>query len=85
MAALRECEPEGLAPGDEARRRAADGLRRRLGLFGGGRLDRWLADNDLTPASFARLMDEEARIEQLEALARPRAEAHLLDDLRAPW
>ena len=82
MAALRECESEGLAPGDEARRRALDRLRRRLGLFGRGTLDRWLAENDLTAASFGRLIDEEARIEQLEALARPRAEAHLLDDLR---
>jgi hypothetical protein len=82
MAALRECEAEGLAPGDEARRRVTDKLRRRLGLFGRGTLDRWLADNDLTPASFRRLIDEEARIEQMEALARPRAEAHLLDDLR---
>jgi hypothetical protein len=82
MATLRECELEGLAPGDEARRRAADRLRRRLGLFGGGTLDRWLADNDLTPASLGRLIDEEARIEQLEALARSRAEAHLLNDLR---
>ncbi len=82
MATLRECESEGLAPSDEARRRAAARLRRRLGLFGGGALDRWLAENDLTPASFGRLIDEEARIEQLEALARPRAEAHLLDDLR---
>ena len=82
MATLRECESEGLALGDESRRRAADRLRHRLGLFGRGTLDRWLADNDLTPASFARLIDAEARIEQLEALARPRAEAHLLDDLR---
>jgi hypothetical protein len=82
MAALRECESEGLAPSDEARRRAADRLRRRLGLFGRGTLDRWLAENDLTPASFGRLIDEEARIEELEALARARADAHLLDDLR---
>src|SRR5262249_33130835 len=82
MAALHECEREGLAPGDEARRRAAAKLRRRLGLFGVGALDRWLADNDLTPASFGRLIDEEARIDQLEMLARPRAEADLLDDLR---
>ena len=82
MATLQACEQEGLAPGDEARRQAADRLRRRLGLFGRGALDRWLTDNDLTPASFGRLIDEEARIEQLETLARPRAEAHLLDDLR---
>jgi hypothetical protein len=82
MAALRECERQGLAPGDEARRRAADTLRRRLGLFGGGTLERWLADSDLTPGAFARLVDEEAKLEQLEALGRLRAEAHLLDDLR---
>jgi hypothetical protein len=82
MAALRECERQGLAPGDEARRRARDTLRRRLELFGRGTLERWLANNDLTPASFARLVDEEAQLEQLETLARSRAEAHLLDDLR---
>jgi hypothetical protein len=82
MAALRECERQGLAPGDEARRRAADALRRRLGLFGGGTLERWLADNDLTRAAFARLVDEEAQLEQLEGQSRWRAETHLLDGLR---
>jgi hypothetical protein len=82
MAALRECERQGLAPGDEARRRARDTLRRRLELFGRGTLERWVANSDLTPASFARLIDEEAQLQQLEALARSRAEAHLLDDLR---
>jgi len=82
MAALRECERQGLAPSDEGRRRAADTLRRRLGLFGGGTLERWLADSDLIPVAFARLVDEEAQLEQLEALARSRADAHLLDHLR---
>jgi hypothetical protein len=82
MAALRECERQGLVPGDEARRQAAATLRRRLGLFGGGTLERWLADSDLTPIAFARLVDEEAKLEQLEALGRLQAEAHLLDDLR---
>jgi hypothetical protein len=82
MAALRECERQGLAPGDEAKRKAAATLRRRLGLFGGGTFERWLADSDLTPVAFARLVDEEAQLEQLEALGRPQAEARLLDDLR---
>jgi hypothetical protein len=82
MAALRECERQGLAPGDETRRKATTRLRRRLGLFGRGSLERWLADSDLTPATFDRLVDEEAKLAELEALARPQAEAHLLDDLR---
>lgn len=82
MAALRECERQGLAPGDEAKRQAAATLRRRLGLFGGGTFERWLADSNLTPVAFARLVAEEAQLEQLETLGRLRAEAHLLDDLR---
>ena len=82
MAALRECERQGLAPDAETRRRAGDTLRRRLDLFGGGALERWLADSDLTPVAFTRLIDEEAQLEQLEAMARSRADAHLLDDLR---
>jgi hypothetical protein len=82
MAALRECERQGLAPGDDARRRAAETLRRRLDLFGAGTLERWLADSDLTPVAFGRLLDEEAQLAQLEALAGTRADAHLLDDLR---
>ena len=82
MAALRECERQGLAPGDEAKRKAAAMLRRRLGLFGGGTFERWLADSDLTAVAFARLVDEEAQLEQLEALGNPQAEARLLDDLR---
>ena len=82
MAALRECERQRLASGEEAKRKATAMLRRRLGLFGGGALERWLADSDLTPAAFARLVDEEAKVAELEALGRPQAEAHLLDDLR---
>jgi hypothetical protein len=82
MAALRECERQGLAPSDEARRKATATLRRRLGLLGGGTFERWLEDSDLTPAAFARLVDEEAKLEELEALGRPQSEAHLLDDLR---
>jgi len=82
MAALRECERQGLAPGDEAKRQADATLRRRLGLFGAGTFERWLADSDLTPVAFARLVAEEAQLEQLETLGRLRAEAHLLDDLR---
>src|SRR5262245_31282110 len=82
LAALRECERQGLAPGDEAKRKAAATLRRRLGLSAGGTFERWLADSDLTPIAFARLAEEEVKLDQLEALGRSEAEAHLLDDLR---
>jgi hypothetical protein len=82
MAALREWERQGLALGADARRRATDRLRGRLGLFGAGTLERWLEDSGLTPMDFSRLIDEEAQLGQLEALSRPRAESHLLDELR---
>ena len=82
MSALRECERQALPLGTDARRRASDRLRRRLGLFGAGMLERWLDGNDLTATDFARLVDEEAQIEQLDALSGSRAEAPLLDELR---
>lgn len=83
MVALRECERQRLAPSDGARRQAADALRRRFGVFGREAIERWLADNDLTPTSFARLVDDEARLDQMETLAGSSADAHLVDHLRA--
>ena len=82
MAALREWERQGLALGADGRRRATERLRGRLGLFGSGALERWLEDSGLTPTDFARLVDEEAQIEQLDGLSGARADAHLLDELR---
>ena len=81
-AALREWERQGLSLGADAGRRATERLRGRLGLFGAGRLERWLESSGLTPIDFARLVDEEAQLEQLDALSGARAEAHLLDELR---
>jgi hypothetical protein len=46
-------------------------------------MERWLADNGLTPAALSRLVDDEARLDRLGALAGAAAEAHLLDHLRA--
>jgi hypothetical protein len=82
MAALREAERQGLRADDAARRRAADRLRRRLGLFGGGAVERWLTGNDLAPTDFSRLVDEEARLDALETAAGVELETRLLDALR---
>ena len=82
MSALRECERQALPLGADARRRATERLRGHLGLFGAGRLERWLENSGLTPIDFARLVDEEAQLEQLDALSGARAEAYLLDELR---
>lgn len=83
MVALRECERQRLTPGDDVRRRAADALRQRLGIFGREAIERWLADNDLTATTFARLVDDEARLGQMETLAVSSADACLVDHLRA--
>jgi hypothetical protein len=83
MAGLREAERLRLTASDEARRRAADALRRRFDIGGRHAMDRWLADNDLSPTALARLVDDEARLDRLGALAGPTAEAHLVDHLRA--
>jgi hypothetical protein len=83
MAAHRECERQRLAPDEEARRRASAALRERLGMLDRAASERWLADNDLTPATFARLIDDEARLRQLDALTGSRVDAYLIDELRA--
>jgi hypothetical protein len=82
MAALREWERQGLALGADARRGATERLRGRLGLFGAGALERWLERSGLTPMDFSRLVDEEAQLEQLDALSGARADAYVLDELR---
>jgi hypothetical protein len=83
MAALREGERQRVIASDDVRRRAADALRRRFEISGRDAMERWLAENDLTPATFARLIDEEARLDRLEALAGSPAAAYLVDHLRA--
>jgi hypothetical protein len=83
MAAQRECERRGLAPDEKVRRQASVALREQFGMLDRGATDRWLATNDLTLATFARLVDDEARLRQLDAVEGPRVEAHLIDELRA--
>ena len=82
-AALRECERQRVTASDEVRRQTVDLLRRRFELFDREALERWLADNDLMSTTFARLMDDEARLDRLAILAGSSAEAHLVDHLRA--
>ena len=82
LMALQECEHRRLPLGGEARHEAANLLRRRLGMFGREATERWLAANDLTSSDLARLVDDEARLAQLETRAGPSVDDHLLDQLR---
>jgi len=68
---------------DASTRRAAERrLRLRLGLPRRAQLDQWCSDNDLTPADFARLIDEEACCEALAARLDPDLRRAMLDQLR---
>lgn len=83
MAAHRECERQRLAPDEDARRRASAALRERSGALDRAATRRWLVENDLTPATFARLVDDEARLQRLDALTGPWLDAFVVDELRA--
>jgi hypothetical protein len=83
LLALREYERRRLALGDPGRRQAIGVVRRRLGMFGPEAVERWLAENDLTPADGARLLDDEARLDHLDTLAAAAVDAGLVDQLRA--
>ncbi len=68
---------------DPAARRATEQrLRTRLGLFRRSDLDRWCGENNLDAADFARLIDEETRLAELEARLDPHLARDLLDQLR---
>ena len=68
---------------DPATRRAAEQrLRTRLGLFRRSDLDRWCSENNLDAADFARLIDEETRLAELESRLAPHLGRDLLDQLR---
>lgn len=82
LVALQAYERQRLPLGDEARREAANLLRRRLGLLGREATERWLAANDLSRADLARLVDDEARLAQLDAVTRAGVGSHLVDQLR---
>jgi hypothetical protein len=57
-------------------------IRSRLGLFARADLDRWMAANDLDPASMERLVEDEARLEALGERFRRSIGSALLDELR---
>jgi len=68
---------------DPAARRATEQrLRTRLGLFRRSDLDRWCSENNLDATDFARLIDEETRLAELEARLDPHLGRDLLDQLR---
>jgi len=68
---------------DPAARRAAElQLRTRLGLIRRSDLDLWCSENNLDAADFARLIDEEARLAELEARLDPHLRRDLVDQLR---
>ncbi|HTO85739.1 MAG TPA: TfuA-like protein [Methylomirabilota bacterium] len=79
---LRDAERRRLDPGEEARRAAADRIRARFGLYRRTDLDRWCRENDLDAATFARLVDDEARLETERAAAARQPLHQLLDQLR---
>jgi hypothetical protein len=65
-----------------ARRETEQRLRMRLGLFRRSDLERWCGENNVDAADFARLIDEESRLAQLEDWLDPHLGRDLLDQLR---
>ena len=65
-----------------ARRETEQRLRTRLGLFRRSDLDRWCSENNLDATDFARLVDEETRLAEIEARLDPHLGRDLLDQLR---
>jgi hypothetical protein len=73
-------QPRAIDPA--ARRETEQRLRTRLGLFRRSDLDRWCSENDLGPTDFAQLIDEEARLSEIEGRFDPQLRRDLLDQLR---
>lgn len=82
LLALRECDRRRLTVGRSELRRHADRFRREAGLYRRRDVDRWLAENDLDFEAFDRLMEDDARLRELELSAGPGIERHVLDHLR---
>ena len=59
-----------------------DRLRARHGLFTRAALDRWLETNGIEARQLERLLEDEARLESINALATPSLRDALLDELR---
>jgi hypothetical protein len=82
MAALRDGGGES-PPDPAARTRGAAVLRKRLALGGRETLNRWLVANDLNAGGWARLVEDEARFQELERRWQGALRPYLLDHLRA--
>lgn len=76
----RRSPPAAIDP--TVRRATEQRLRTRLGLFRRSALDRWCSENDLDAADFARLVDEETRLAEVEGRLDPQLGRDLLDQLR---
>jgi hypothetical protein len=83
LVSLQECDRQGIDLGRDEPDRAIAKLRRAEGLPARSDLERWLADNDLDHAGFARLMRDEARLQMLETAAGANLDRYILDHLRS--
>jgi hypothetical protein len=70
------------APGEEACRRSREALRRRFGLTDRAALEAWLRASDLDGAGWARLVQDEARLEELGSRYERSLGPYVLDHLR---
>lgn len=82
MAALREFERSRLALDANDRRNAADALRHRFAMLRRDEVDRWLAANDLDNGDFDHLIEDEACLGRLDALAGASTDTYIVDQLR---
>jgi hypothetical protein len=78
----REAERRRLIVEAGVRRDVLDRLRARYGLFTRAALDRWLEANAIDGPGLERLVEDEARLEAVSALAAQRLRDALLDELR---
>jgi hypothetical protein len=67
---------------DALHRKAEQELRMRLGLFRRADIERWYAENALTSADFARLIEGEARLAAIDVAVEAALAHDLLDQLR---
>jgi hypothetical protein len=85
-ALLRMVAANGIArpaePSRDENRAALTKLRAKLGLYTRAELDRWMAANDLDPVSLERMIENEARLEELRRRFERSLETTLLEELR---
>ena len=82
LLALRESDRSRRSPPRRAVSHALNKFRAERGLFSRADVDRWLAENDISAATLERLMEEEARLSEIESLAGPAVARHVIADLR---